>query len=95
MDAFPQLDAEEGLMQVIVRLRILDGREFDVHTEVDAKYADSQEFYWTEGNAACDCNRSLYLNREHGLNLVDDGEDGCLSCGDTIELLSIKCGDCP
>lgn len=77
---------------VIARLELPDGRRFDIHTDVEEKYQDSQLFWWTEGNGACDCNRSLYLNREYHLNLgVDDGDDvPSMECGHTLSLLSLS-----
>ena len=74
---------------VIAKLKLPDGREFDCHTDVNAQYADGQAFWWTEGNGGCDCNRTLYLNREYGLGLVREPEEDCWPCGDTIELLSL------
>ena len=85
------------MAQLVARLQLPDGREFDVHTEVapdTESYPGEHPFhgtlyYWTEGNLGCDCNRTLYLNREHGLNLVREPEDDCWPCGDTITLLSL------
>lgn len=79
---------------VIARLRLPDGREFDYHSECEEQYLDSQEFWWTEGNAGCDCNRSLFLNKEYqlGLGANNDPESestDCLPCGDTIQLVSL------
>jgi hypothetical protein len=80
---------------VVVRLRLPDGREFDCHTQVDAAYVDRHDWWWVEGNGACDCNRSGYLNREYHLNLGekededDTDDDKCLACGHTIVLVSL------
>lgn len=81
-------------LPVIVRLRLPDGQEFNIHTEISAdvspEYAYS-DYWWAEGNGGCDCNRLLYLNRQHGLNLGDDDGWGepCLPCGDTIALIAL------
>jgi hypothetical protein len=76
---------------VIARLRLPDGREYDCHTDVEECCADSEEFFWTDGNGGCDCNRSLYLNREYHLGLGRPDRSGfiCLPCGDTIRLISL------
>ena len=78
---------------VDVTLRLPDGREFVCHEEAEAEYADGQLFWWTEGNGGCDCNRSLTLNRAHGLNLgVKDAEDDdvpCMPCDHTITLVRL------
>jgi hypothetical protein len=72
---------------VVARLRLPDGREFDVNTDCKEEHADVQHFRWTEGNGSCDCNKVLFLNQQHDLNLNDD-----IPCGDTIELVSLKVG---
>lgn len=77
-------------LPVVARLRLPDGREFDCHTDCLDQYADGQLFWWTDGNGACDCNRSTYLNREHNLGLVSPELEGCLECGDTITLVSLS-----
>ncbi len=54
-------------------------------TDVPEEYADGQEFLWTEGNYACDCNRELFFERAGG-NHDFDSE----SCGDErFELVSL------
>lgn len=63
--------------------------------ETDHYIQHCEKHWWTDGNGGCDCNRSLYLNREYGLNLgeKDDWDDvPCLPCGDTIRLLSVTVG---
>jgi len=55
--------------------------------EVEEKYAESQEFLWTEGNYSCDCNRSIFFFE---LN-VDD----CWPCNlenNLFELVSLEVG---
>src|SRR5688572_18195944 len=87
----------KGEVRVVARLRLPDGREFDHVYWVEARYAAGQEFWWNEGNAACDCNRSLFINQDYGLSLGElDEEDEdalpCLPCGDTITLVSLTIG---
>mgnify|MGYP001592538114 CR=1 FL=1 len=48
---------------------------------------DDDEFWWTEGNAGCDCNRWLMLGREYPELEV---EDDAVQCGDTIELIKVE-----
>ena len=50
---------------------------------VDEDTPEGMEFWWTEGNGGCDCNRSLYISKSY----PDFPE---LDCGDEIELKSIN-----
>ena len=45
---------------------------------------DPSTYWWTEGNFACDCNRSEFLPDEFG----HDGE-----CGNSIVIKKIECVD--
>jgi hypothetical protein len=82
---------------VVIRLRLPDGREFDIHTDTEpdsdpdigdpATPYSGTVFYWTEGNCGCDCNRRLYIEREHGVELLPPDTD--YRCGDTITLVSL------
>ena len=86
------MNAKSDRVPVVVRLRLPDGREFDCHTDVRRECADGQVFWWTEGNGGCDCNRSLYLNREHALGLGEcehNDDVPNLPCGDTMTLVSL------
>lgn len=48
--------------------------------ESDYSYgAESAEFYWTEGNMSCDCNRAIIFGNE----------DGVCCTGKRYELLSL------
>ena len=51
--------------RVRVRLRDTKTGEEGVH-EYDAENADGAEFYWTDGNMACDCNRMQCLHEALG-----------------------------
>lgn len=77
---------------VIAMLQIPDGRVFEYRYETEREYADGQEFYWQDGNMACDCNRSICLNQTHGLQLgaLDASGEYALPCGlNAIRLLSL------
>jgi hypothetical protein len=57
----------------------------------------SVEFMWREGNYACDCNRSLFLQRQCGVVLADDeslgdrGDERVLPChGDKVTLVALE-----
>lgn len=90
------IEATAIKVPVKARVRLPDGREFDLLSQTDADtqpcYGDppytGHVFWWVEGNQSCDCNRSLDLNRQHGLAL--GAPDDCLPCGDTITLLSLE-----
>ena len=44
--------------------------------------AEHAEWMFTEGNYACDCNRSLFIRRQHGKTAMPE-----LKCGEQIELI--------
>lgn len=52
-------------------------------TRIDA--AEAANYWWTDGNGGCDCNRSLYFNRFGG------EPDGDIRCSD--ELFQAKVTD--
>jgi hypothetical protein len=55
--------------------------------DCEPEYADSQEFYWSEGNAACDCNRALHFA------WVKEEDDPDRECGDSAyDVVSLKKG---
>lgn len=56
-------------------------RRVEHREDLDEKYVDGQEFMWTEGNYACDCNKRLVMGRALGESDPDAGQ-----CGDTIVL---------
>jgi hypothetical protein len=68
---------------VVAVLTLADGHTFTHRYDVESHYADSQEFWWTDGNMACDCNRAEAINREYGTELP-------VACGDSlVRLLSL------
>lgn len=49
------------------------------HEEPSESWDDLQEFMWSEGNYACDCNREIFFRR-----VVNESFYDCeLECGDT------------
>lgn len=60
-------------LKVIAKIReVASGREVDYITDVDARYADSQRFWWEEGNGSCDCNRKLFFGYAQGIEFSDE-----------------------
>lgn len=48
-------------------------------------YSDGIDgYWWTDGNAGCDCNRSHWINEEYGDEFPDSDD-----CGQTIKLVSL------
>ncbi len=72
----------------VVRHRLPDGREYEtVHdwTYDEPPSVEGRLYMWTEGNWACDDNKSLFLMEQHpGCGIEDE-----LPCGRTIGLVSI------
>jgi len=57
----------------------------DDHSKFTFEMSDEpSEYWWKEGNGACDCNRSLFIKRYCDNNFPE------MECGDDIELLSQK-----
>jgi hypothetical protein len=75
-------------MTLIATLKLPDGRVFVIEEEITNR--EGAIYNWTDGNFSCDCNRSLTINRQHNLELISPSEEDCLTCGDTIELVSLK-----
>lgn len=78
-----------GTQQVTIRLRIQvrrvsdgltrtyeDGTGFTGDTRSDAM--ENANYWWTDGNGGCDCNRSLYFNRA-----ADEPEED-IPCSDDL-----------
>jgi hypothetical protein len=69
-------------MTVTALLRDPAGVEREYSTEWDESGRDIVEFMWSDGNYACDCNRSLFL---YNWDATRD-----IPCGNTIVYLSLK-----
>lgn len=74
-------------LSVVIR-RVSDKVEVTHEYDVEEKYGANQEFWWAEGNAACDCNRAMFFDRERGEEKEDlDGTD--YPCGDGAYLVKV------
>lgn len=74
-------------MAYVVRIRKNSTGEIreSIH---DIEWTDSSEFWWTDGNMGCDCNRELEFERAGGRE-PDDDED--FACGtERFAVLSIR-----
>lgn len=69
----------------ITLIRASDGETAEITDEWEER--DSLLFYWSEGNASCDCVRAEEFAIARG------EEDPDLSCGDGAFLVRIKVGD--
>lgn len=57
----------------------------DDHSDFNFEGCDNpSDFWWTEGNGSCDCNRSLYIKRHCECDFKE------MLCGDTIELVDLE-----
>lgn len=67
-----------------VRVAIRDNRsgETRVYTNPDDTWWRHSEFFWTEGNFACDCNRDLVFKWAAGIDTDQEDEDDDEPCGD-------------
>lgn len=59
------------------------GQEYTIHYDFGYEYPEEQAiFQFTENNYACDCNRSLFIGREYGEDVMPE-----LDCGHEIKLI--------
>lgn len=60
------------------------GKEFVIHYDFGYEFSEKQAIYMFElGNYSCDCNRSLFIQREYGKNAIP-----FLGCGNEIKLIN-------
>ncbi len=67
--------------EVSIVATLQDSETFEIRAYAytqEEKYAANQVFWWTEGNAACDCNRHDFFERV----LSPDYDDDHLNDGD-------------
>ncbi len=62
----------------VVLRRNADGIERTYH--MDSEWDHSGDFWWSEGNGACDCNRAMIFDRLGGMD-EDQIMDTDYSCG--------------
>ena len=56
---------------------------FVIHHNFGYEYPEeSAIFMFEDGNYSCDCNKSLFIQREYGEDVIPE-----LDCGDDIELI--------
>ena len=70
-----------------VEIRRADDGVVRVYHENEA-WEEGSDYLWSEGNFACDCNRSLFFARAVG----DEGDEG-RECGDAAFVIRIKDDD--
>lgn len=59
-----------------------EDKEFVIHYDFGYEFPEeSAVFMFTEGNYSCDCNKSLFIRREYGDDIIAE-----LDCGDEIML---------
>ena len=60
---------------------IYNGVEYPIECDFGENYPeDAALFMFEEGNYSCDCNRSIFINEQHGDCIKE------LECGDTIKM---------
>lgn len=70
--------ASKPLSSPSYRVHIRDNRSRETRSYVEPRaWSDLDEYIWSEGNFACDCNRSLFFKRAGG---EEDPESD--DCGD-------------
>ena len=72
---------DKGLDMRKLTFRLPDGQEYTIEVKLE-----NDEYWWTEGNGGCDCNREIEINRQHPNFPLDLS---ILRCGDTIELIRV------
>ena len=81
-------DIKYGIMThkrtIFVGIFKYENNEFEIHYDFGYEYPEEQAvFMFKEGNYSCDCNRSLFIQREYGEDTVPE-----LDCGDRITLIN-------
>lgn len=64
--------------------KIIDNHSKYTYPKFNEKYEGEYDYMWEEGNYACDCNRSLFIQRQCDNSFPE------MDCGDTIKLVSLK-----
>lgn len=62
------------------------GKEYIIDYDFGYEYPEeSAHFMFEDGNYSCDCNRSSFIARQYGDDVIDE-----LECGDEIELIDFR-----
>jgi len=69
----PPTASDDDEMRVVI-VRNSDGAQIVDVPSHKPRYTWADEFWWTEGNMGCDCNRALCWTRAHG---EPDADDEC------------------
>ena len=80
-------DSQEGYLThkqtVFVGTFEYEGKQYILHENFGYEYPEEVAiFMFEEGNYSCDCNRSIFINREYGTNI----NPNC-KCGEDIKLI--------
>ena len=80
--AFKEEEGENARFRTVARMLMVlpDGREFPYEHDFGHAYdQDSARYMFEDGNYSCDCNKTIFLSREHPE--IEEWD-----CGDDIEL---------
>lgn len=70
------IESDLGILDMKYKARIIDTKTGESRTfETTTEYPDSLEFYWTDGNFGCDCNRGYSFIRAAGGQPTDEEFD--------------------
>lgn len=81
------IDVKHGVMShkrtIFVGILKYKDREFIIHYDFGYEFPEKKAiFMFEDGNYSCDCNKSLFIQREYGEDVIEE-----LNCGDEIELV--------
>lgn len=78
-----------SLVERPITVKIRDNSTGEIVDHADTgsfEDGEFQDFLWSEGNYACDCNRTLFFYRAKGLDDPDDEQ-----CGEEAYSIQIIC----
>lgn len=81
------IDVQYGIMShkrtIFVGTLKYKEKGYVIHYDFGYEFKESNAiFMFTDGNYSCDCNKSLFIQREYGEEIIEE-----LPCGDEIELV--------
>lgn len=84
---FNEVDGPAGQKRTIAKMTMVhDGKRYPYEYDFGYGYeAHSAEFQFLENNYACDCNRSLFLQRAYPYASILE-----LGCGETIDIVDFE-----